>query len=237
VTAHLDTAASPHHTAPRATPSPGAADHRRVGPGGGPGDPLSAVAWDIERTTRRVGHLEGLLRDLAGAVTELAVCLTDREGGAGPASWLAASGNPATATDLLADLVDWLGRIYLRYPGATLPSCWLWHPAAVEELLWLRHAHHAAYDGPRASWARVADWHERQRPGVVRRISTGLGSCELLCHAAGGEQDRPPPTVPLVSASDALARWAAAGLPGAPPPPTDDQLAEADHVRAATRRR
>jgi hypothetical protein len=44
-----------------------------------------------------------------------------------------------TAQQLLAGLVDWMARIYLRYPDAAagLPDCWAWHPDVVEELLWL----------------------------------------------------------------------------------------------------
>ena len=211
-------------------------DHRRLVPGGGTAEQLTALGRDVERTVRRLAHVEGLVRDLAAGVTELAGRLDDLDEEQRPGSWLAADGNPAAA-DLLTDLVDWLGRVYLRYPGAGLPSCWLWHPAVVEELLWLRHAHHVAYDGPRAAWAKVADWHERMRPGVARRIGEATGSCELLRHAPGGDRSGPAPTVPLTTALPDITRWAARGLPDPQPEPRPEQLTDADHTRAATRRR
>ena len=69
--------------------------------------------------------------------------------------------------------------MFLRYPDgvAVLPECWLWHPDVVEELLWLMHAWRAAYEGRGASVQLAGDWHDRQRPGVVRRVRTAVGSC------------------------------------------------------------
>jgi hypothetical protein len=54
-------------------------------------------------------------------------------------SWLLADDVEQAAADLV-DLCAWVGRVYLRYPRTDLPSCWLWHPHAVEELWWLRRA-------------------------------------------------------------------------------------------------
>ena len=36
--------------------------------------------------------------------------------------------------------MTWLDQVYLQFPDAALPTCWLWHPSVVEELLWLRRA-------------------------------------------------------------------------------------------------
>ena len=75
-----------------------------------------------------------------------------------------------------------MDAVYLRYRDADCPSCWLWHPEVVEELWWLRQAHADAYHPETGSWLRVGDWHDRQRPGVVRRLVRAVGSCELALH-------------------------------------------------------
>ena len=211
-------------------------DHRRLVPGGGTEERLTALARDCERNNRRLRDHETMLTDLTSAYADLAAQLEDNPERQPPQSWLR-EGGPAGAADTLTDLVGWLARVYLQYPGAALPSCWLWHPWVVEELLWLRHAHHAAYTGPAASIAKAADWHDRHRPGVLRRIAHGAGNCELLLHTEGGDATRPTPTPPLASAVDDIAAWAAARPGTAPPVPTPAQLTEADHTARAERHR
>ena len=217
-----------------------------------------ALARGVERVTRRVGNVEQLVRQLATDTTrrgtdlellvqQLAADVTaltrvvgdpdepDPDAAAGAVrSWLLAD-NPEQARGDLADLVEWLGSAYLRYPGAALPSCWLWHPAVVEELWWLRNAHRAAYEGEGASWRDVADWHDRQRPGVVKRVSGAVGDCELARHAAGGAWDGSGRgVVPLAGAADRIAQtWTATNTS---PTPTDEQITEAEtHDRAQHR--
>ena len=58
--------------------------------------------------------------------------------------------------------------------------------------MWLMHAWLAAYQGPAAAVGLVADWHDRYRPGVVRRIRTVAGSCSFERH-----QTRPGWAPPL----------------------------------------
>ena len=217
-----------------------------------------ALARGVERVTRRVGNVEQLVRQLATDTTrrgtdlellvqQLAADVTaltrvvgdpdepDPDAAAGAVrSWLLAD-NPEQARGDLADLVEWLGSAYLRYPGAALPSCWLWHPAVVEELWWLRNAHRAAYESEGASWRDVADWHDRQRPGVVKRVSGAVGDCELARHAAGGAWDGSGRgVVPLAGAADRIAQtWTATNTS---PTPTDEQITEAEtHDRAQHR--
>jgi len=219
---------------------------------------ILALARGVERVTRRVGNVEQLVRQLATDTTrrgtdlellvqQLAADVTaltrvvgdpdepDPDAAAGAVrSWLLAD-NPEQARGDLADLVEWLGSAYLRYPGAALPSCWLWHPAVVEELWWLRNAHRAAYEGEGASWRDVADWHDRQRPGVVKRVSGAVGDCELARHAAGGAWDGSGRgVVPLAGAADRIAQtWTATNTS---PTPTDEQITEAEtHDRAQHR--
>ena len=80
-----------------------------------------------------------------------------------------------------------------------LPECWLWHPDVVEELLWLSHAWLAAYQGPAASVALAADWHDRLRPGVVRRIKAQAGSCSRERHQTRPGRDRLTTGIPPVA--------------------------------------
>ncbi|MGH3976544.1 MAG: hypothetical protein ACRDS9_24980, partial [Pseudonocardiaceae bacterium] len=141
-------------------------------------------------------------------------------------SWLLTTDPDLAETDL-ADLVEWLARVYLRYPDAVLPSCWLWHPALVEELRWLRCAHREAYHGKHGTWAKVGDWHDRQRPGVVRRLNTAYGPCELREHAEGGAQRRPAPQAPLTDAVGLTARaWTS--IPDQPLIPSELQIKRAE---------
>jgi len=205
-----------------------------------------ALARGVERLTRRVdelsaaarrvGELEVLVQQLAADVAALVATVGAGAEDDGPPrvrSWLLAA-DSARARDDVADLTDWLGAVYLRYPGAVLPSCWLWHPAVVEELWWLRNAHATAY-GSHGAWPAVADWHDRMRPGVVRRIRDALGGCELALHCAGGEAARPAPAVPLADAATLIAdAWTTDH--GTPLEPTEQQLTEAEqHDRALTR--
>lgn len=199
-----------------------------------------ALARDIERIARRhtdldqrLSELDALVRRMAEDLSVLLPTSDDPVPAALP-SWLAID-NPAKARDILTDLADWLGRIYLQHPDAGLPSCWAWHPGAVEELWWLRQAHHAAYAGPRACWRDVADWHDRLRPGVVRRLTRVLNSCELALHVPGARHAVPSPIVPLATATDPVAeRWVTARET---PVPTEAQLAEAQQHDTDTHRR
>lgn len=114
------------------------------------------------------------------------------------------------ATAHLDELAGWLAEVYLRFPGADLPSCWAWHPAVVEELWWLRGAHIDAYTGKAGSWAKVGDWHDRFRPGVVRRVTGWIGTCELARHdhGRGDRADQGVPAVPLaVHLPDVAGAW------------------------------
>lgn len=190
---------------------------------------LVALAREMEGIGRRVGQLEELIEHLATDITTLATRL------AGPdldddtvrmRSWLLAQDSHRATADL-RDLCQWLAQVYLRYPDAALPSCWLWHPSAVEELWWLRRAHFEAYHPTRGGWPAVGDWHDRLRPGVTRRLRTAYAACELSEHIRGGTQHRPAPTAPLSDlAALAAAHWTT--NPHQSLIPTDEQIREAE---------
>jgi len=172
----------------------------------------------------RIGSLAATLAGVADQLAELAA------GGDGLArhiSWFEMD-DRELAYARLTDLMTWLDRVYLQFPDAVLPTCWLWHPSLVEELLWLRRSWLEAFTGRTAAVFRVADWHDRQRPGVVARIrALNGGVCSLDQHERGAEQDRRPTTVPIAGAAAGMAAWWTADREDAPPYPTDQQLAQA----------
>lgn len=198
-----------------------------------PDPQILALSRTVERTARRVGELDAMLRRLAADVLAIAKAQTaarpgdgDDEG-SGVRSWLLAD-DPDQARIDLSDLVEWLFRVYLRYQDAALPSCWLWHADVVEELWWLRQAHAEAYHPETGSWKGAGDWHDRQRPNVVRRLRPLVNKCELSLHMPGGAESGPPSGAPLAVHSDAVAvAWTTS--PGRQvPPPEPAQLADAE---------
>ena len=219
----------------------------------GPGEPgddrLIAIGREVDRTARRVGEVETLLRQLAADVTHLARFVGDgspEPGGHGDDSneagrvpgvraWLLAS-DPDQASADLADLIGWLDRVYLSYHGTALPSCWMWHPDVIEELWWLRCAHADAYHPKNGSWLRVGDWHDRQRPGVVNRIRRATQGCELALHTPDNAHTGRPARTPLAEAAEMIAAWNAAGRPSPAPEPSPAQLAAADAYDQALHR-
>jgi hypothetical protein len=139
-------------------------------------------------------------------------------------SWLRLPEDQAAAEAVLSELLPWMESTYLRYATAreTLPPCWLWHPEIVEELLWLMDAWAAAYEGEEASNKLVGDWHDRQRPGVTRRIGEYAPACDVLAHRdAAGQRAI---TVPLAVDADPFVTWWATGRDANGPAPTAEQI-------------
>lgn len=133
--------------------------------------------------------------------------------------------DPDIVRRVLDELAVWLGLVYLRYPDGAraLPECWCWHADVVEELLWLMYAWLAAYQGKAASVGLVADWHDRHRPGVVRRIRDIAGSCSIEAHQTRDGWNRYPAGPPVVAGAEALPVvaqwWGACRNKDAPEPP------------------
>jgi hypothetical protein len=214
-----------------------------------PRDPhVLAVARVLDRTGRRVTTLEDNVRRMATDLARLTGVVADRPAvptstrpdpavaTSRAASWLLAAGTDAEHLPaVLADLIVWLDLVYLRFPDALLTGCWMWHPWVVEELLWLRGAHTDAYDPETGSWLRVGDWHDRQRPGVERRVNGLLGTCALSRHADrnGRPADVTEPGAPPLAEHHAAiaAHWVATRTAG--PEPTDAVLAEAEQAEYA----
>jgi hypothetical protein len=175
-------------------------------------------ALDDTATAAELGRLAKVVTDLTSMVGPPA-----NPDDASVLSWLAAPAEQAKTVAMLDDLVGWLGTIYLRYADGvrSLPECWMWHPDIVEELLWLHQAWRDAY-GEAGTIRAAADWHDRLRPGVVRRIGDYARACSLENHLP--DRAASAPTVPVVEAAEAIALWWADARHERPPAPTDDQM-------------
>jgi len=185
----------------------------------------------MKQTTQTQQKIEAGMAELAELVATVgetaAAAPAKREAAAAP-SWLTLAESVEDAQTVLTDLVGWLGDVYVRYADAArgLPQCWLWHPEVVEELLWLMCAWLAAYRDHDASVKAVADWHDRLRPGVVRRISENYAkSCSVENHLA--HRALPPARVPLPGAAEQIVTWWATSRRESAPVPTQVQLDEA----------
>lgn len=146
---------------------------------------------------------------------------------AAPRSWLALDRDGQLAHQTLVEVVGWVGEVYLRYADAVVsfPDCWLWHPDVVEELLCLMGTWHSAYCGPTACTQAAGEWHERSRPGTVRRIKTLAGTCSLDNHHSHPGHPLPgEPVVPLAEALAPIADWWAHRRTGGAPEPTRAHL-------------
>jgi hypothetical protein len=192
------------------------------GPEWAPADALFGLAREVEALRRTVDPLRdahaGLdakheeLVGVVGQLTDYVTALTARPGPAPSPSWLLAPTDPDTVERMLAELRAWLYAVFLRYPdgASALPECWLYHPDVVEELTWLMHAWCLANQGKTASVQSAGDWHDRQRPGVVRRIRDGAGSCSIERHQTRPDRDQyPAGAVPVSGITDpaVIARW------------------------------
>lgn len=206
------------------------------------------LARTVERALRKLQTLDEQVGQLTDQITAVhgthdqPPSVDEESGVAGPGvrSWLLAD-DPGQAAADLDDLASWIWRVYLWFPDGWLSSCWLWHPEVIEELWWLRVAHVEAFDPETGSSTRAGDWHERQRPGVARRVRAALAKCELSRHApvAGRGIDVTPPGPPALARHAAAVSevWTAgAGLDAvraAGPEPTAEQLTEADAYQRA----
>jgi hypothetical protein len=206
---------------------------------------VAGLAREIEalrRDLRRLREVPARLEELAELVAQLAeaTATTTAAGAVGAPSWLDLPTEVETAQAVLAELIRWLEVVYLRYPDAAqgLPDCWLWHPDVVEELLWLMHAWLAAYRDENAPVSLAGDWHDRYRPGVIRRINALAGRCSLENHQPRDGQPLPDgPVVPVAAAAEQIATWWATSRTDPPPEPDEWHLATANTRRRPGTRR
>ncbi|MHA6620321.1 hypothetical protein [Pseudonocardia sp. DLS-67] len=182
---------------------------------------LPEVAGRVEQLGSRTEELGKVVGQLSEAVQ----AATRRPKPVPAPSWLLLPDDPQMVERVLGELCSWLHAVFLRYPdgAAAVPECWMRHPEVVEELLWLMHAWCAAYQGATASVQLAGDWHDRQRPGVVRRIQRSAGSCSSEKHLTRPEWDQYPPgaaAVPGVDDAEVMAEWWGTRRDDPPPEPT-----------------
>lgn len=197
---------------------------------------VAGLAREIEAVRRTVERLDRVAEDVGG-LSQLVNDLVNQVDAASRTgvplaapSWLDLPEEMSAAKFTLRELVDWLDTVFLRYPDGAraLPECWLWHPDVVEEVLWLMHAWKAAYRGEGATVQLAGDWHDRYRPGVVRRLRERAGTCSLDNHTPRASRpSEAQPGAPLTEALQTIAQWWAAHRADAPPEPTSEQLAKA----------
>jgi hypothetical protein len=214
---------------------PGVAAQRAVA---GLARTVEALSRDVDAMRSGLKHTASAreLTRLAKVVTELGEAMTqapakrsngrsgDDEAATAVRSWLVLAEDEAAVQAVLSELLPWLQTVYLRYKDGreSLPVCWLWHPEIVEELLWLMDAWTAAFHGEEASLKQVGDWHDRQRPGVAKRV-TGYGEgCSVLAHRENAGQ--PAVTVQLMNDADPFVTWWATGRDHNGPTPTPEQI-------------
>jgi hypothetical protein len=127
---------------------------------------------------------------LADRVTELAATRYEGADATVLTSWFDLDAERASLD--LVELTHWVYEVLSHYRVASqeLTDCWFHHPSAVEGLLALRAAWHAAYRGPGARAESVVDWHIRLLPGLVGLLREELGACSESNHAPGGEIER-----------------------------------------------
>jgi hypothetical protein len=225
------------NASPNASPNGSAHVHPDTGA-------VAGLAREIEALRQSIDKLRGLpsrVDQLAGLVAQLADAVNaDPAVAGGVASWLDLPTEVETTHAVVGELLAWMQVVYLRYPDAAagLPDCWLWHPDVVEELLWLMQAWLSAYRDDKAAVSLAGDWHDRYRPGVVRRITTTAGRCSLENHQPREGQSPPgAPVVPVAGAAEQIATWWATTRTDPPPEPDEWHLATANARRRPGARR
>lgn len=201
---------------------------------------VAGIASEVEQLRRQIEPLHKLpdrveqLGELCEQLTEQVRTHVPQKQTTEIRSWLMLPADAEAAGEVLAEVVTWLQAVLLRYRDAAdaLPDCWAWHPDVIEELLWLMDAWLAAYQGENASVALVADWHDRYRPNVVKRIRTHVGNCSLENHTSPAG----PAPVPTADAVETIAEWWGEHRDEPAPAPTDEQLDAAPRRRGGARR-
>jgi hypothetical protein len=196
---------------------------------------VAGLAREVDGIGRKVAELAELperVDEIARVTSGLArsvKALTDRTSPRPCPSWLVAPEDADDVRRLLDEVCVWTGTVYLRYGDAStsFPDCWLWHPDVVEELLWLMHAWIDAYQDPGASVGLVGDWHERWRPGVVRRIRAYAGTCSRDSHRVRPgwtSLDMAAREVPSLDVFEAVGEWWALRRTGRAPEPAPSAM-------------
>ncbi len=193
---------------------------------------VAGLAREVEELRRAVRKVAGLPAQVEQFAATLAQAVDDLAGAGRrpdpvrPVSWIGHSDQePEQTPARLAELADWVGAVYLRYPVAAreLPDCWLWHTDVVEELAWLHQAWQAAYHPESGTIAAAGDWHDRYRVGVAARVRSAARGCSLENHTS---DSRPSGELvaPSVESVTPVAVWWSSHRDEQPPAPTAGDL-------------
>lgn len=205
---------------------------------------VTPLPEQVQQLHDEVAPLPEQVTKLAKVVKTLVDHASPEEGTrTAPVSWLDLPDGPdaerdpgEAAQEVLSDLSFWLVRVYLRYADAALPECWWWHADVVEELLCLMRSWLAAYVDTDATVARAADWHDRYRPGAVKRIKGATANCSLEQHQDGGELFVAGPRIPSGTALAPIGQWWGTARTDTAPEPDPAVVADARAAEAARRR-
>ncbi len=193
---------------------------------------VAGLAREVEALRRAVRKVAGLPAQVEQLAATLAQAVDDLAGAGRrpdpvrPVSWIGHSDQePEQTPARLAELADWVGQVYLRYPIAAreLPDCWLWHTDVVEELAWLHQAWQAAYHPESGTITAAGDWHDRYRPGVAARVRSAARGCSLENHTSDHRPDGVL-VAPSVGSVTPVAVWWSSHRDQQPPLPTEGDL-------------
>lgn len=190
-------------------------------------DKIHEVAGIVERLGRQQQQLDATVKRIAKRIfddNKKTQEQKEEEEEAPPPvfSWLALPQEmEPEALQILTDLADWLARVYRRFPGSELPSCWMWHPWVIEELVTLWCLFEFAYHGEKPAPRLAADWLNQYRPNCVKRIAEKTRGCRLDKHPLPESNE-----VPLAAHLDLVAGvWAERREV---PPPSGAALVDAE---------
>ncbi len=96
--------------------------------------------------------------------------------------WLTVQ-DPGLAIAWLTDLVVWVPRVWLLYPGSAMPACWPGTRRSSPNC-WSSNTPGPKPPSPARPVPALAQWHDRWRPTATVRVTKALTGCErgAGCH-------------------------------------------------------
>ena len=127
--------------------------------------------------------LEGIA-ELRDSVEQI-LAIVGKQDESSPAEWFWLTMADQKRGERLNELSDWVDTVlHTQYPGyltGQIKPCWPNHLEARWELAWLYQLWTLTYLTDRSAPKDAADWHDRWLPGVLRRLSQIMRSCEEAC--------------------------------------------------------
>jgi hypothetical protein len=124
------------------------------------------------------------LTDLRQQVEQILVTLTEEDEDS-PTTWFWLTMSDQERDEKFSELHDWVETVlrpqYPDYLEDNIKPCWPKHPETKWELAWLYQLWSGAYLAERPAPKDAADWHDRWAPGVIRRLSRVMSTCNASC--------------------------------------------------------